>query len=264
MRTSIHILSLSALSSRSVDLSKRLTSFDFSFEFIDAVDGRKLNLDQFPQYDQAHARYYMGRDLVGGEIGCYLSHLKAAKAFLASDAQIGIVLEDDSAPDANLVSACEKVATYLQSSDPEWLLVNIGNSSDKLTSDLAKLPNTNHHLQAAHYFPITTHGLLWSRRGAQTFIEEHDTIWAPVDNYFRHWLTREGHGYAIHPPIVGVTGAESVIAPTANGQKRQYQGRAWYFQFAKQKRLFIDKLIAKKMKSRFSRVQQGPSALPAE
>lgn len=264
MRIVIYILSLSAQSPRSLALSERLTSFGFHFEFIDAVDGRKFDLDHYPAYDKHRARLYMGRNLVGGEIGCYLSHLKAAETFLSSDADLAIVLEDDSAPDAALLSAVEDIATTLNQIDPSWLLVNIGKSSDKLNSDINTINHGAHLLQAAHYFPITTHGLLWSRHGAAAFIREHDKIWAPVDNYFRHWLTRAGHGYAVHSPLVDVTGAESEITPTGNGAKRQYEGRTWHFQLSKQWRLLVDKLIAKSKKKHFSLAQRGPSASPAE
>jgi glycosyl transferase family 25 len=264
MKTNLYIISLSPQSPRASALANRLQAQNTSFEFVDAVDGRKFDLDTYQPYDKRHARLYMGRDLVGGEIGCYLSHLKAADAFLSSDADLAIVLEDDAAPSAGLLSAASEIAAHLSRIDPEWLIVNIGKSSDKLNSDITAILNGANLLQAAHYFPVTTHGLLWSRRGAEAFIREHDKIWAPVDNYFRHWLTRAGHGYAVHPPLVDVTGAESLIAPEQTGSKRQKNGRTWHFQLSKQKRLLTDKLIAKSKQKAFSRVQPAPSVSPAE
>lgn len=264
MRIDTYIISLSPESARSIALASKLQSQNTSYQFLEAVDGRKFDLSTFAEYDQDLARRYMGRELLGGEIGCYLSHLKAAEALLASDADCAIVVEDDAAPRADLADACHVIANRLNEIDPDWMLVNIGNSSDKINTDIASIYGSNHQLQAAHYFPITTHGLLWSRAGAQAFVSNHAKIWAPVDNYFRHWLTRQGHGYAVNPPLVGVTGAESEIAPSQNNGKRQHNGRAWHFMLSKQKRLFVDKVIAALQRARFSRALPDRDVSPAE
>lgn len=256
----IYIISLSPEHPRVVALVESLNHYGFSFEIIKAFDGRKLDLALCPIYDGAASRAYMGRELVGGEIGCYLSHLNAAKAFLKSSSDAAIVLEDDAMITSELIALCSNIETKLSSVDPDWLLVNIGKSSDKITSDIEKFSTSDHVLKAAHYFPVTTHGLLWSRQGAQAFIDQHVKIWAPVDNYLRHWLTRKAHGYCVHPPIVGVSGAESLIAPSSMHEDRNHNGRTWRFELLKQKRLFVDKFIALRMKLGFSRAQRARDA----
>jgi glycosyl transferase family 25 len=256
----IYVISLSPEHPRVVALVESLNHYRFSFEIIKAIDGRKLDLDQCPIYDGPASRAYMGRELVGGEIGCYLSHLNAAKALLKSSSEAAIVLEDDAMVTSDLIALCSQIASKLSSVDPDWLLVNIGKSSDKITSGIETLSPTDHVLKAAHYFPVTTHGLLWSRRGAQAFVDQHARIWAPVDNYLRHWLTREAHGYCVHPPIVGLSGAESLIAPSSKSANRNHNGRTWGYEILKQKRLFIDKLIALRMKLGFSRAQRARGA----
>ncbi|WP_366525747.1 glycosyltransferase family 25 protein, partial [Planktotalea sp.] len=40
----------------------------------------------------------MGRDVNGGEIGCYFSHIRALENFLETGAPYGFVLEDDMLP----------------------------------------------------------------------------------------------------------------------------------------------------------------------
>lgn len=264
MTISIFVVSLNSTSQRSKRLENAMRSAGLRFEFIEAIDGREFDPQLNFHYDAPQARRYMGRDLVGGEIGCYLSHLKAAKRFLEEGSRYGVVLEDDAAPSHDLLNACYDITSTLERIDPEWLLVNIGKSSNKLYTAISKTSNHKHVVQAAHYFPVTTHGLLWSRRGAMKFIREHETIWAPVDNFLRHWLTRDGHGYAVHPPLVAVTGAESMIAPASKGSLRQRNGRTWHFALTKQKRLFIDKLIAARHKANFNRVPQSQGVLPAE
>ena len=45
---------------------------------VDAFDGREIDLAQFAAYDDDKARRFMGRSMTQGEVGCYVSHQRAA------------------------------------------------------------------------------------------------------------------------------------------------------------------------------------------
>ena len=78
-------------------MSELLSSNDlFDVVFIDAVNGKSLtvaDLEHFVDQNIAFRRY--GRVLLGGEVGCTLSHMKCAQALLESDESVAIVFEDD-------------------------------------------------------------------------------------------------------------------------------------------------------------------------
>ncbi|MFB9948040.1 glycosyltransferase family 25 protein [Rhizobium puerariae] len=247
-----YVINLDGSNDRLQAISKRLSDFGVAFERVSAVDGRKLDLSTLPDYDPDRAERYMGRSLVGGEIGCYRSHLKVAERFLASDARYALVLEDDALPLCNPVELLERALPDLEAADPHWRLINIGNNKLKIATSLKRYGVGGHdcELVAAHYFPMTTSAIVWSREGARLFIEEHGKIFAPVDNYFRYWLTRTGHGYSFWPAPVTTTEATSQILSGA-GHARKTNKRKWYYGLAKQLRLFQDKLIAWKQKKRF-------------
>lgn len=252
MAIATYVINLEGSTERFKAISSRLEAFSIPFERIPAVDGRKLDLAKCDVYDPVRAVRYMGRRLVGGEIGCFRSHLDAATRFLASDASYGLILEDDALPVANPMILLGKALPELESIDPDWLLLNIGNDKLKITSSLSRyeVEGREFSLVAAHYFPMTTSAIVWSRKGAQRFVEEHNVIFAPVDNYFRYWLTREGHGYSFWPAPVTTTGASSLIDLASKNQRRS-KDREWYYGFAKKKRLVTEKLIAISRKWRF-------------
>ncbi len=130
----------------------------------------------------------MGRELVGGEIGCYYSHLNAAKAFLRTDKSYCLVIEDDAAPHEALQAIVTETIGFLNAHDPEWRIVNMGNEKLKIFRPLKTMSFGKNifTLCSAHYFPMTTGAILWSRKGAQEFVDGHRVIFAPVDNFFRY------------------------------------------------------------------------------
>lgn len=240
-----YVINLDGSIERFAAISQRLQEFGVEFERVPAVDGRQLDLTKIAEYDSSRAVRYMGRGLVGGEIGCYWSHLAVASRFLESDARYALVLEDDAFPLCNPIELLIKALPDLENFDPDWLLINIGNNKIKITTPISTYKAGSHtcKLVSAHYFPLTTSAIVWSRKGAKKFVENHSLIFAPVDNFLRYWLTREGHGYSFWPSPVITTDSNSLIL-TSKGNHRKNNERRWYYGFSKQKRLLEDKIIA--------------------
>ena len=254
MALPIYLINLDGSDERLRSASAQLDKVGLPFQRVPAFDGRKLTIDQFPDYDARAALHYMGRPLRGGEIGCYLSHLDCARRFLQSGESYGIVLEDDMQLAPGFAEGIAQVVGWLSLHLEDWDLVNIGADSHKIFTVLHHFSagGSRHALTAAHYFPMTATGLIWSRPGAQNFVSDHRTIWAGVDNYFRWWQTRAGRGLAVWPPLVRPSGVESVIAPET-GADRSAAGRHPLYGLMKQRRLLTDKLIALRHKWRAQR-----------
>jgi glycosyl transferase family 25 len=238
-----YLINLDDNEERLFSAASQLRIHSIEFERISAFDGRCLDLGQFEQYDRGHALSYMGRELVGGEIGCYISHMRCAEAFLKSGKEFCVVLEDDfkiDCPDFSRIIA--DTLNWLETTRSiDWLLINIGNERLKLSTPIYKSRCSRHILHLAHYFPMTTTGLIWSRRGAELFLRNSNSIFAPVDNYFRYWLTRQGGGLSFSPPLISTTSAPSTIDAAV---RRTRQKRAVFHGLIKQKRLWVDKFLA--------------------
>lgn len=252
MKHILYLINLDESLQRLEVATNQLSTQGLQFKRLSAYDGRKTNPDDLVVYDRSKAYQYLGRAMVGGEMGCYFSHLDAAHQFLKSDASIGIVIEDDIRCDIDFVSIIQEAVDWLnQNGHADWELLNFGNQKLKISTPVRefRLGAKIYTLHKAHYFPMTTTGIAWSRAGAQNFIDSSQSIFAPVDNFLRHWQTRRAKGYSFDPPLVSTTGTQSLIDNKSSGMRRTNK-RAINYYYAKQKRLWVDKFIAMRHKLR--------------
>ncbi|ABL70841.1 glycosyltransferase family 25 protein [Paracoccus denitrificans] len=249
----VYLINLDGSDERLRSATRQLDEAGIPFERVPAFDGRALRIEEFPDYDPAGAMAYMGRPLRGGEIGCYLSHLDCARRFLDSGAEYGVVFEDDMQLKPGFAKGLRILSDWLDRHDRDWDLINIGAGQHKIFTPVMgfEVAGRHHDLTRAHYFPMTTTGLIWSRQGAETFVSTHRRITAGVDNHFRHWLTRSDRGLAVWPPLVTTTGVESQIEDGKG--KRSASGRHPLYGLIKQRRQLINKLIAWRHKRRLAR-----------
>lgn len=236
----VYVLGLDRHGERVGTLAAHLDADGIDFEFVAGFDGRNLEVMDFPRYDHDRAVQYMGRGLSGGEIGCYVGHENALRAFLASEREQALILEDDAIPIKGLLQPIWQVVEILKSTDAHWCACNVGVNRLKFASAVACAPGLE--VYAAHYYPMTAHAVLWSRRGATEFLTISESIDKPVDNLIRHWLTREGHGYAVLPPLVTPSRAPSLIDGSKTARKQIE--RNLLYGVRKKKRIVADKINA--------------------
>lgn len=210
-------------------------------ERVPAFDGRKIDLARVTDCDLKKAHRFLGRPLRGAEYGCYKSHLDCLDRFLATGLPHGIVLEDDAQLDADFVKVVDEALRALDAKGEPWDIVHLGPNKMKIFTPTDQLSG-GHKLVRAHYFPMLATALLWSRAGAQNVRDHHSTVTMPVDTQFREIMVKRDSGYAIWPPIASSTGVTSDI--DGNGVARKANGRSWYYGWAKQHRLWRNKIIA--------------------
>jgi glycosyl transferase family 25 len=89
------LINLPRSTDRRARMEQRLTDLGLAYELQTAVDGKAEWDRLLPTVDVAAFERHVGRDVLPGETGCYHAHLQAWRRFLASDAQVLLVLEDD-------------------------------------------------------------------------------------------------------------------------------------------------------------------------
>lgn len=246
MKVLTYLINLDGSDQRLKSASKQLDNINWPFERVAAYDGRDKELADFADYDDKQTRQNLGRSLLSSEIGCYLSHYECAKKFLATDADYLVVLEDDMQMSANFKPIIDEVLDYLFThQDIDWYLVNIAAKKKKLAKNITSFDN--HSLWHAYYFPIRGLGLIWSRQGSEDFVNTAKPITMPVDIFFQRWLSDNGKGLGIWPPLVRPLGLDSDILGTEAAQnikRKDKEMRDLSYKAKKQKRMLQDKAAA--------------------
>ncbi|WP_299694235.1 glycosyltransferase family 25 protein [uncultured Tateyamaria sp.] len=222
-----------------------------TFTRVPGVDGRQTPPRAVEAYDAEGAQNYFGRDLNGGEVGAFQSHLRALAAFLDSGAAYGLILEDDMDPDAKAMGFVQGILTWQRGRWREdWYVANLGAKRQKITTHLATLELDGATLDVlrGHYFPMLATALLWTRAGAQAFLDQFGGIDCPWDHATRRWLTETDMGLTVSPPLFLTTGADSQIDPARGA--RGTDGRSRFYRWRRIKRNWGDRLRAMRHKAR--------------
>jgi len=209
--------------------------------FVDAVDGRKTNdLSSFGYSLRANRDEY-GRLLTAGEVGCYASHLKVARMFLSLPNSYAIVLEDDAKLDIGFADFYNNAPSILQNVGRDIALINLCNIavSNKRSDSVFEIKSGSISLHETFEFPTVARGILWSKSGANHFIDKGKVIAKPVDHFFKDWLTRNEGGYCLRRPVVESHGFSSDIGSGTSRRELSF-GEALRYDYARAKRDFIN------------------------
>ena len=248
MKVITYLINLDGSDQRLEQATKQLNAVNWPFERFSAFDGRGKALTEFSQYDDQGTQELLGRRLMNSELGCYLSHYGCTEKFLTTDADYLIVLEDDMKIDDNFHQQLKATLDYLDThKDLDWYLVNIAAKKKKFAKDITYINTIS--LWHAFYFPIRGLGLIWSRQGAQEFVQAGRTINMPVDIFFQTWLSKNGKGLGVWPALVRPAGLDSDILGTIATQgisRKEKENRAFSYGFKKQKRMWRDRYFALK------------------
>ncbi|NAR64328.1 glycosyltransferase family 25 protein [Acinetobacter haemolyticus] len=240
MKISFYLINLDSSDERLQKADIELRKQQVEYIRIPAVDGRKLELASYANYESKKAHAFTGRDLIGAEIGCYLSHKKAVEAFLSSNADYGIVLEDDLSLTPDFKEKVIEIIQWLEKNNKkEWSVINLGAKKKKLSAKLAQFGQ--YELLHAYYFPILAIGLIWSKHGAQEFLTKisDQPIFMPIDVELQTWLSKNGKGLSVYPALVLQNGSDSDIdAGTLLNQGKSLRADKF---FPRQKRMWTNK-----------------------
>lgn len=240
MKLTTYLINLDSSTERLQKADAELKRQDIEYIRISAVDGRLFDVQEVAQYNAAKSNAYTGRDLIGSEIGCYLSHKKALEAFVASGSEYGLILEDDLHLVDDFKLILDQTVAWLNSQPAQWHVMNIAANKKKMASKI--LSFTGHDLYKAYYFPILALGLIWSRQGAESFLSQMNELYTPIDVEIQAWVSKSGKGLSIYPPIVVPSGAASDIDAHTIA-KQQDSLRVDRFG-PRQKRMWINKFNA--------------------
>jgi len=248
MKVEAYLINLDGSHERLETASKQLAVQGFSFERFPAFDGRGKALSEFKEYNDEKSVEVMGRSLISSELGCYKSHLGCLEKFLATQADYLIVLEDDiQIIDDQFKVTIDAMLNWLyEHPEIDWYAMNLGAKKNKLSKTVFSFAGRD--LVKAYYYPIRFIGTIWTKKGAQEFLNHaaHE-MYMPIDNLAQTWLSKNGKGLSVWPPLVKPNGSDSDIDgvdATHSIRRNDKSGRQLSYGLKKQTRMWRDRMYA--------------------
>ena len=234
----IYVINLDRDAERMASIRANLDALGMPFERLPAVMGKDVpeweKLVDVPAYAWRN-RLDMPR---AGEVGCYLSHLKAMETFLKTDAPWCVILEDD----VEVLPACADVLRSLAEKD-DWDLVKLFNFHSGMP--VKKRALGGGHRLVAHLTRTTSSAAyVVNRRAAESLVKSMRPITEQVDHALdRPWETGlRTRGVRPMPVVLApVAHTTSTIGYQDKGKARRTLGKTM--------KLFLSR--AKKEISRF-------------
>lgn len=134
---------------------------------VDAADGRAPEHAGREMADVPTFRRICGREMLPGEYGCYISHLKALRAFLDDGAPYGLILEDDVVFEADSSARIDAVLAVL----PEFGVVKLVNHRTSMMVSLCDTPEGDTLGRTLHGPQGSAAAYLVSREGARHLLD---------------------------------------------------------------------------------------------
>lgn len=91
----VYILNLDRSKERYERVARSADEAGLHYLRISAVDGQQIDILHTPEIDEKRFRRRHGKNILNGEAGCYLSHLRALSIIAESDAAYAVIVEDD-------------------------------------------------------------------------------------------------------------------------------------------------------------------------
>jgi glycosyl transferase family 25 len=149
------------------------------------------------------------------EIGCYASHLMAARLVVKRGSDYAMILEDDATVPPNLAESLQDILTNLPAG---WDFVHLYGQEPFATKPVARLEQSRTLVRYSRV-PRGTVAYLISRSGAEKFLKPSKRFW-PIDTDIRQPWRFGLQIYGVVPALVDQSGQfPSAIAAGAKGER---------------------------------------------
>lgn len=201
------VINLDRSTARLARIQSQLATLGLPFHRLPAVDGNcPPNAGGDPAYSEELNRRLYHKPLVPGEIGCYLSHLRAWQWLLEHSCKSAVILEDDITVGEDFVPALELLARI----DHPWDVIKLGSLSSKPV--LHSTPLGPFALRRYRKTPISAFAQAVSRQGAEKLLRTRLPFGRPVDVDLQHVWENDLSVFGLEPyPVAVRTDEQSEI-----------------------------------------------------
>ena len=189
----LYVINLDRSKERWVKINDHLTGYGLLAQRISAVDAKALPFEALQKHynsEMNRTDFFIG--LKPAEIGCFLSHRKALKAFLNNSKKpFAIILEDDVEFVTHPQTLCEQWLEILNVNSPVMLkLFKRRPISGKIEWSCVTTTERNSYLDKvvhAKLVPLGTQGQVVNRAAAANLLAAFEKFSMPVDVAYQHW-----------------------------------------------------------------------------
>ncbi|MEI8107183.1 MAG: glycosyltransferase family 25 protein [Verrucomicrobiota bacterium] len=178
-----YIINLDQAEDRWAALTGAFELREFSVTRVPAVEGAKLELPT-ADYDEAGYRWFHGRPTNLREVGCYLSHLAACRAFLETGDDHGLICEDDLVLGEDFLGVLAQALEWRES----WNILRLTGLSAGSARAVQALGGG--YSICVNFGRLKGAGAyVLDRRAAEAFVVGLHPMWLPYDHAFdREWV----------------------------------------------------------------------------
>lgn len=216
-----YVINLDTAPERWEHMRRALEGTSLKLVRVPAVSGRELALP-IPEFDEEKFRRRHGRKTNVFEVACYLSHVKAMRAFLESGESHAMICEDDLHPRSGL----DAVLARLLGKATLWDMVRLAGLKLGDPIRIADLGGGFALTVPLHRFKGTG-AYLVNRKAARALVDGLLPMWLPYDHALdREWV----HGFrvaSVAPFPISQTEEEFDSDIQGNAQQRLSKSVRW-------------------------------------
>jgi len=179
-RINFYVINLDRSVDRMGSFEKNFESFPIPYIRVPAIEGNKLTIP-VEDYDAPMCFLYIGREAGPGEVGCYLSHLKALRMFLESEKEFALICEDDAAPTPECYEAIKQAIVHAGT----WDLLRLCGGRGKTSFPYRSLTPT-HNLSTSITGMVPAAAYIVNRRAAEILIQKLVPMTSQYDDALFH------------------------------------------------------------------------------
>lgn len=212
----IYVINLDRSTDRLAQISQQLAAHQLAFERIAAVDGKQASPAQQALLDEEAYQRLHGKSSLPGELGCYLSHVNAIHAFLATDKKYAVVLEDDAILQSEFASLINSLVDHAE----DWDMVKL--SGVHSGTPVSVLPLFGNHDLCVMFSKCTcSSAYILNRKAANAYAKGLLPMVLPYDHEFDKGWKYDIKVRALRPfPVThNESAATTIVAPVAVRRK---------------------------------------------
>lgn len=176
MQPPIYVINLPRSQDRAQRMRQRLEDLGLSFQFIEAIDGQNLSQQERAHYDPRPREKQGIAQLLNAEVACVLSHRKAWRALLDTQAPFALFLEDDVELHTEMPTILPKLALVMELTEHLRFYGLRRRSAMKVAPFLGQW-----QLAVQFSGPAGAQAYVLSRQGAERLLQHSERFIDPLD-----------------------------------------------------------------------------------